>query len=127
MRVRKTRRGEARFHAAMSSYELLTRLPVFPIGIVLIAMLIYGTFKIYMNNRDQKGLGGQILLYSLLAALFAIDFFLFLKRDGFHATWSLTFWLVLAAFMVGERVGRLTSAFSAGEVDREPVDQRPGR
>ena len=112
----------------MSSYELLTRLPVFPIGIVLIAAIIYGTFKIYMNNRDQKGLGGQILLYSLLAALFAIDFFLFLRRDGFHATWSLTFWLVLAAFMVGERVGRLTSAFSAGEAsDREPVDQRQSR
>jgi len=101
---------------------------VFPIGIVLIAAIIYGTFKIYMNNRDRKGLGGQILLYSLLAALFAIDFFLFLRRDGFHATWSLTFWLVLAAFMVGERVGRLTSTFSAGEAsDRGPVDQRPSR
>lgn len=99
---------------------------MFPIGIVLIAAIIYGTFRIYMNNRDQKGLGGQILLYSLLAVLFAIDFFLFLKRDGFHATWSLTFWLVLAAFMVGERVGRLTSGFSVGEADdREPIDERP--
>jgi hypothetical protein len=111
----------------MSSYELLTRLPVFPIGIMLLAAIVYGTFKIYMRNRDQKGLGGQILLYSLLAILFAIDFFLFLKRDGFHATWSLTFWLVLAAFMVGERVGRLTSPFSADEVEREPVDERLSR
>ena len=100
---------------------------MFPLAIMVLAAIIYGTFQIYMKNRGQKGLGGQILLYSLLAILFAIDFFLFLKRDGFHATWSLTFWLVLAAFMVGERVGRLTSPFSADETDREPVDQRPGR
>lgn len=101
---------------------------MFPIGIGLIAVIIYGTFNIYMNNRDQKGLGGQILLYSLLVALFAIDFFLFLKRDGFHASWSLTIWAALAAFMVGERVGRFTSAFSAGEaVDREPLDRRASR
>jgi hypothetical protein len=111
----------------MSSYELLMRLPVLPIGIVLIAAIIYGAFNIYMNNRNQKGLGGQILLYSLLAALFAIDFFLFLKRDGFHATWSLTFWLVLAAFMVGERVGRFTSTFSAGEATNHESDAHTPR
>ena len=99
----------------MSSYELLTRLPLFPIGIVLAAAILYGALNIYMKNRDQKGIGGQILLYSLLAGLFAIDFFLFLKRDGFHASWSLTFWLVLAAFMVGERVGRWSSSISAEE------------
>ena len=128
MRVRKAGGRRPGFHAAMSSYELVTRLPVFPIGIMLLAAIVYGTFKIYMNNRDQKGLGGQILLYSLLAILFAIDFFLFLKRDGFHATWSLTFWLVLAAFMVGERVGRFTSPFSANEtVDRETADERLSR
>lgn len=99
----------------MSSYELLTRLPVAPIAIVLIAVILYGAFNIYMKNRDQKGVGGQILLYSLLAALFAVDFFLFLKRDGFRASWSLTFWLVLAAFMVGERVGRWASTFNVDE------------
>jgi hypothetical protein len=99
----------------MSSYELLMRLPVVPIAILLIAVVIYGTFNIYMKNRDQKGVGGQILLYSLLAFLFAIDFFLILKRDGFRASWSLTFWLGLAAFMVGERVGRWNSTISADE------------
>ncbi|MEI9892007.1 MAG: hypothetical protein WDN45_17430 [Caulobacteraceae bacterium] len=98
----------------MSSYELLTKLPIAPIAILVIALIIYGAFNIYLKNRDQKGLGGQILLYSLLALLFAIDFFLFLKRDGFRASWSLTFWLVLAAFMVGERVGRWASSITIG-------------
>ena len=97
----------------MSSYELLTRLPIVPIAILVLALIVYGAFNIYMSNRDQKGVGGQILLYSVLAILFAIDFFLFLKRDGFRASWSLTFWLVLAAFMVGERVGRWISTLSA--------------
>jgi hypothetical protein len=83
--------------------------------IVLAALIAYATFSIYMKNRDQKGVGGQILLYSFLAVLFLIDFFLILKRDGFHASWSLTFWLVLAAFMVGERVGRWTSSIRADE------------
>ena len=92
----------------MSSYELLSKVPLAPIAIVLVALIAYGTFNIYLKNRDQRGLGGQILLYSLLVVLFAIDFFLFLKRDGFRASWSLTFWLALAAFMVGERIGRLT-------------------
>jgi hypothetical protein len=100
-------------HAAMSSYELLMRLPVVPIAVVLIALIVYATFNIYMKNRAQKGLGAQILLYSLLASLFAIDFFLFLRRDGFRASWSLTFWLVLAAFMVGERIGRFMSTYQA--------------
>jgi hypothetical protein len=68
-----------------------------------------------MNNRDQKGVAGQILVYSLLAVLFAVDFYMFLKRDGFRASWFLTFWLVLAAFMVGERVGRWTSTVIADE------------
>jgi len=99
----------------MSSYELLSKLPILPMAIVLIALAAYGAFSIYRNNRDQKGVAGQILLYSFLACLFAIDFFLFLKRDGFHASWSLTFWLVLAAFMVGERVGRWTSIFNASQ------------
>lgn len=91
-----------------------------PVLIVLIALIAYGTFNIYMKNRDQKGVGGQILLYSVLAVLFLIDFFLFLKRDGFRASWSLTFWLVLAAFMVGERVGRWTSTVEADDaVDRK--------
>ena len=104
----------------MSSYELLTKLPIVPIAIVLIALIIYGAFNIYMKNRDQKGLGSQILLYCLLAVLFAIDFFLFLERDGFRASWSLTFWLVLAAFMVGERIGRWTSSIGVAETtDRQ--------
>jgi drug/metabolite transporter (DMT)-like permease len=99
----------------MSSYELFNRLPVAPALIVLAALAAYGTFTIYMKNRDQKGVGGQILLYSFLAVLFLIDFFLILKRDGFRASWTLTFWLALAAFMVGERVGRWTSSVSADE------------
>ena len=112
----------------MSSYEFVNRLPVVPILIVLVAVVAYGTFSIYLKNRDQKGVTGQILLYSFLAVLFLIDVFLILKRDGFRASWTLTFWLVLAAFMVGERVGRLTSTFSAGEtIDREPFDQRQSR
>ena len=101
----------------MSSYELVNRLPVAPALIVLAALIVYGTFSIYLKNRDQKGLGGQILLYALLAVLFLIDFFLILKRDGFRASWSLSFWLALAAFMVGERVGRWTSTIRADEVE----------
>lgn len=96
-----------------SSYELVNRLPVVPMLIVLVALAVYGTVSIYMKNRDQKGVGGQILLYSFLAVLFLIDFFLILKRDGFRASWTLTFWLALAAFMVGERVGRWSSSLSA--------------
>ena len=108
----------------MSSYELLSKVPLAPIAIVLVALIAYGAFSIYMNNRDQRGLAGQIMLYSLLAVLFAIDFFLFLKRDGFRASWSLTFWLALAAFMVGERIGRLN--IGAGETaPREDVRQPP--
>jgi hypothetical protein len=99
----------------MSSYELLSKIPVVPITVVLIALVVYVTFNIYINNRTQKGVGAQILLYSLLAFLFAVDFFLFLKRDGFRPSWSLMFWLALAAFVAGERVGRWTSTFSAGE------------
>lgn len=106
----------------MSSYELVNRLPVVPMLIVLVALAVYGTFSIYMKNRDQKGVGGQILLYSFLAVLFLIDFFLILKRDGFRASWTLTFWLALAAFMVGERVGRWNSAVSSGEAaDRDAL------
>jgi hypothetical protein len=101
----------------MSSYELVNRLPVAPALIVLAALIVYGTFSIYLKNRDQKGLGGQILLYALLAVLFLIDFFLILKRDGFRASWSLSFWLALAAFMVGERVGRWTSTIRVDEVE----------
>ena len=97
----------------MSSYELVNRLPVAPALIVLAALIVYGAFSIYMKNRDQKGVGGQIVLYALLAVLFLIDFFLILKRDGFRASWSLSFWLALAAFMVGERVGRWTSTIGA--------------
>jgi drug/metabolite transporter (DMT)-like permease len=99
----------------MSSYELWNRLPVAPALIVLVALIAYGTFSLYMRNRDRKGVRSQIVLYALLAGLFLIDFFLILKRDGFHASWSLSFWLALAAFMVGERVGRWTSTVSAEE------------
>jgi FlaA1/EpsC-like NDP-sugar epimerase len=114
--------GSPGFRAAMSSYELLTKLPATPIAIVLIALGVYVAVTIYMTNRDQKGLAGRILLYSFLAVLFVVDFFLFLKRDGFRASWSLTFWLVLAAFMVGERIGRWTSGFgAAGAADRDPL------
>lgn len=103
----------------MSSYELFNRLPVAPALIVVLALVAYLAFSIYMKNRDQKGVGGQILLYSVLAVLFLIDFFLILKRDGFRASWTLTFWLALAAFMVGERVGRWnTSIRSADENHR---------
>ena len=97
----------------MSSYELWNRLPVAPALVVLAALIAYGTFSLYMRNRDQKGVRSQIVLYALLAGLFLIDFFLILKRDGFHASWSLSFWLALAAFMVGERVCRWTSSVSA--------------
>jgi hypothetical protein len=96
----------------MSSYEFVNRLPVVPMLIVLVAVVAYGTFSIYMRNRDQKGVAGQILLYSFLAVLFLIDVFLILKRDGFRASWTLTFWMALAAFMVGERVGRWNSSVS---------------
>jgi hypothetical protein len=99
----------------MTSYELLSKIPIVPIVTVLIAVVACGAFIAYMKTRNHKGVAGQIALYSFLAVLFAIDFFLFLRRDSFHASWSLTFWLVLAAFMVGERVGRWTSTFSAGE------------
>jgi len=103
----------------MSSYELVNRLPVAPALIVLAALIAYGTFSVYMKNRDQKGVRGQILLYALLAVLFLIDFFLILKRDGFRASWSLSFWLALAAFMVGERVGRWTSAIGADAAEAD--------
>src|SRR6185312_6585341 len=83
----------------MSSYELWNRLPVAPALIVLVALIAYGPFSLYMRNRDRKGVRSQIVLYALLAGLFLIDFFLILKRDGFHASWSLSFWLALAAFM----------------------------
>ena len=99
----------------MSSYELFNRLPVGPIAIVLLAAIVYATFNVYMRNRDQKGLASQIGLYTVLAVLFAIDFFMILKRDGFRASWTLTFWLTLAAFMVGERVGRWASTISPAE------------
>lgn len=101
----------------MSSYELVNRLPVVPILIVLVAVVAYGTFSIYMKNRDQKGVTGQVLLYSFLAVLFLIDVFLILRRDGFRASWTLTIWLALAAFMVGERVGRWTSTLGAPDED----------
>ena len=94
----------------MSSYEFVNRLPVVPILIVLVAIVAYGTFSIYLKNRDQKGVTGQLLLYSFLAVLFLI-----LKRDGFRASWTLTFWLALAAFMVGERVGRWTTSISSAD------------
>ncbi len=99
----------------MSSYEFVNRLPVVPILIVLVAVVAYGTFSIYLKNRDQKGVTGQILLYSFLAVLFLIDVFLILKRDGFRASWTLSFWLALAAFMVGERVGRWTTSVSSAD------------
>ena len=99
----------------MSSYEFVNRLPVVPILIVLVAIVAYGTFSIYLKNRDQKGVTGQLLLYSFLAVLFLIDVFLILKRDGFRASWTLTFWLALAAFMVGERVGRWTTSISSAD------------
>ena len=104
----------------MSSYELFNRLPVAPALIVLLALIAYGTVSIYIRNRERKGFAGQILLYSLLAVLFLIDFFLILKRDGFRASWSLSFWLALAAFMVGERLGRFTAGVRpAEEPERE--------
>ena len=107
----------------MNSYEFVTRLPVVPMAIVLVALVVYAAFSIYMKNRDQKGVAGQILLYAFLAVLFLIDVFLILKRDGFRASWTLSFWLALAAFMVGERVGRWTSSVSADEAP-EPADRK---
>lgn len=107
----------------MSSYELVNRLPVTPALIIVVALIAYGAFSIYRKNRDQKGLGGQILLYSFLAVLFLIDFFLILKRDGFRASWSLSFWLALAAFMVGERIGRWGSSVGAAA---EATEQKEG-
>ena len=109
----------------MSSYELVNRLPVAPALIVLAALIAYATFSIYMKNRDQKGVRSQILLYALLAVLFLIDFFLILKRDGFRASWSLSFWLALAAFMVGERVGRWTSSIGADEAEPPNAETPP--
>lgn len=103
----------------MSSYELVNRLPVAPVLIGLAALIAYGVFSLYMKNREQKALRGQILLYAFLAVLFLIDFFLILKRDGFRASWSLSFWLALAAFMVGERVGRWTSTLRAAETPEQ--------
>ena len=110
----------------MSSYELWNRLPVAPALILLVALIAYGTFSLYMRNRDQKGVRSRIVLYALLAGLFVIDFFLILKRDGFRASWSLSFWLALAAFMVGERVGRWTSTAGADAPEPPSTDTPSG-
>jgi hypothetical protein len=52
------------------------------------------------------GLRRQMVFYLFFAALFGLDFFLILRRDGWRASWSLTFWMMLAAFMIGEALGR---------------------
>jgi hypothetical protein len=108
----------------MSSYELFMRLPILPMAITLIAVVAFVTFNFYLKNRHQKGLAGQIALYSFLVVLFLIDFFLILKRDGFRSSWTLTVWMALAAFIVGERVGRWTSGVSVAE-KRETLSE-PG-
>ncbi len=100
----------------MSNYDILWKAPLAPFAVVLFALSIYGVFRIWKNTRGRSRLRGQILLYLVLAGLFAVDLFLFLKRDGFHASWSVTGWLVLAAFLVGEWVGRWTSAFRAADM-----------
>ena len=62
---------------------------------------------------------GQLILYGGFAVLFLLDFFLFLRRDGFRASWSATFLMMLAAFVVGESVGRWNS-------NRTAADERDG-
>ena len=62
---------------------------------------------------------GQLILYGGFGVLFLLDFFLFLRRDGFRASWSATFLMMLAAFVVGESVGRWNSnRMAADERDR---------
>jgi hypothetical protein len=76
-----------------------------------------------LHDRQYKSAAGQVLLYLFFVALFGLDFFLILRRDGFHVSWSLTFWMVLAAFMLGEAFGRWNSARGAAD-DREPPERQ---
>ena len=65
---------------------------------------------------------GQLILYLGFAVLFLLDFFLFLRRDGFRASWSATFLMMLAAFVVGESVGRWNSNRTQAD-DRDAFDR----
>lgn len=69
-----------------------------------------------------RRLYGQLILYGGFAVLFLLDFFLFLRRDGFRASWSATFLMMLAAFVVGESVGRWNSSRIATD-DRDGFDR----
>jgi hypothetical protein len=53
-----------------------------------------------------SGLRSRVGFYLFFTGLFGLDFFLILRRDGWRASWSLTFWMMLAAFMIGEAIGR---------------------
>jgi cytochrome bd-type quinol oxidase subunit 2 len=73
-----------------------------------------------LHDRQYKSVTGQVLLYLFFVALFGLDFFLILRRDSFRVSWSLTFWMVLAAFMLGEAFGRWNSARGANETADPP-------
>lgn len=107
----------------MHRFDSFLSAPLAPLAIVLVALASYGAYRVYAHTRNRTRLAGQVLLYLFLGGLFALDFFLALKREDFQASWSATAWLALAAFVVGEWVGRWTSAFRAAE-PREPRDAR---
>ena len=78
--------------------------------------------EIRPHDVSNGRLYGQLILYGGFAVLFVLDFFLFLKRDGFRASWSATFLMMLAAFVVGESVGRWNSSRTSAD-ERDPFDR----
>jgi hypothetical protein len=81
-----------------------------------------GGGEIHPRDAANGKLYGQVILYGGFAVLFLLDFFLFLRRDGFRASWSATFLMMLAAFVVGESVGRWNSSRMAAD-DRDGFDR----
>ncbi len=105
-----------------------------PIALVAGAVLVLLGSQLprWLTGKDEgpvqprevktRRLYGQLILYVGFAVLFLLDFFLFLRRDGFRASWSVTVLMMLAAFMVGESVGRWNSNRTAAD-ERDPFDR----
>lgn len=74
------------------------------------------------RDAANRRLYGRLILYGGFAVLFLLDFFLFLRRDGFRASWSATVLMMLAAFVVGESVGRWNSGRAEAD-DRDAFDR----
>lgn len=113
----------------MGGWSLLSAMPIaLLIGGVAVVLVLQGGKLVgggkppapAQDHRRRRAYG-QVGFYLFFAALFVLDFFLILRRDGFRASWSLTFWMVLAAFMVGEAVGRWNSHRAAGD-EGEPSE-----